>query len=1277
MSSKRISANQGSFMVLLSVFTLLVSTLAAVPPSNAQDSKDGASSIVLNSSAGSGCFIKSGLVSCWGNNEYGQLTVPKNLTDVASLALGNRHACALRSSGSVSCWGDNNAGQTDVPTNLGTTVQISSEDRTTCSLSSVGKVSCWGANEYGQINVPENLGAVALIAVAGGTVCAALVNNGSVTCWGANNWNQLNVPSGLNNVVQFAVMGASVCALKSSGDVVCWGANDTGQMNIPDSVHNVVQITKNAWQVCALISSGSIICWGNNNGNPTAFSNVMDAKSITMSNTNTGKSFYCWTNQSDMVKCGGDNSFGETSVPYPSTPVIVSLDQLRGRTYKATWLPAESNSRDASLEYKVKLVSADKTNINVCETAQVTCTFKATNLDDAQLVVTAISFIGESMEQIQSESKVLVGAGHYSYPMDGAMDSNGNIYVPVSDNGGRDSHFDKISPDGVITRLFDVGFHWWPDNVSVAITPDDKYLFFTDQDSDPFGCGFRLVKVTLATLQQTTVQTGLCAPSNVAIDRDGSVVLKSGGRVQAITWWKFSSEMVLLGQTTESEYNRIVLLNHQDSMGHYFTSECVGYCSADTTIYVLHYNKWVVPGGPAIPTPIQVLLSGKPNSLVVTWTAVESPDSDSTVTYTATASSSGMSCTTTSTSCEIAGLTDGQTYSVTVIADDGTNRSNPSSAVAGMPGVAPGPPTNVSALAGSELAQISWRAPSVGSPMTNLQYKVTSNPGGLTCSTSSTSCMVSGLTNGRSYTFSVVATTVVGSSTPAVSDSVIPGTSPDQVAELTTLARSSSSVTVGWSAPNSNGASISNYLIRISSDNGLTWSDPTDTASTSTSYVISGLPSATARLVEVAAKNSKGQGPWSDSFLTKSKGAKLVRVTVQDLQGEPVSGGAITWRMSDGSAYSAKTYGLTADGIIDFPYAPAGAVNVSLTNGQMTDGSIVSGSWSSVLGFDTAVLVVPSNASYSARTVHVQLPNGYPVANVKVAVSGNGLTSTREVEGFNFRQQKTSASGYTDTSGNFTVFGYWDGIPSAHTEYNDGIIVQLQDNPLVSATTNVELDYMPWVSFDSSQVTGDAGAPQVVQVSAVDSESSNLRGRHYLTNVAPVKAGVAVTLVPPKGVKASKCANGKPQKLTGTTGANGKAKLTICAFKSGIYTLKTAGAASVGSIRVLVKGAAPLSPTSVNVTSPVVGQLRASWNKPIYDGGSAVTQYTITAQAAGKPTVKKVIKATVNKKGIVIKAPSTLQVLTGLSNATIYTVTITSTTKNGTSDAYTAKVPVA
>ncbi len=73
----------------------------------------------------------------------------------------------------------------------------------------------------------------------------------------------------------------------------------------------------------------------------------------------------------------------------------------------------------------------------------------------------------------------------------------------------------------------------------------------------------------------------------------------------------------------------------------------------------------------------------------------------------------------------------------------------------------PSAPIEVASIASDAEATVSWTAPaSNGSPITN--YTVTAEPGGATCITSATSCVVRKLTNGTAYTFRVTAQNKIG-----------------------------------------------------------------------------------------------------------------------------------------------------------------------------------------------------------------------------------------------------------------------------------------------------------------------------------------------------------------------------------------------------------------------------------------------------------------------------------------------------------------------------------
>ncbi len=229
------------------------------------------------------------------------------------------------------------------------------------------------------------------------------------------------------------------------------------------------------------------------------------------------------------------------------------------------------------------------------------------------------------------------------------------------------------------------------------------------------------------------------------------------------------------------------------------------------------------PGAPTIGTA-----TGGNASATVSWTAPADNGGLTIDSYTVTASGGVNTCTWTTgpLSCSVSGLTNGTSYTFTVTAHnaDGNGLSSaPSNAV--TPSTMPDAPTILSADRGNLSAILTWTVPANnGSPITG--YTVTEVTGDSvgahpTCSVSppatGNTCIVSGLTNGTTYTFTILATNVAGPGSPsAVSNSVVPSTVPSKPGTPTGVSHNGS-VAVTWTAPASDGgAAIIGYTVTAS-----------------------------------------------------------------------------------------------------------------------------------------------------------------------------------------------------------------------------------------------------------------------------------------------------------------------------------------------------------------------------------------------------------------------------------------------------------------------------
>jgi uncharacterized protein (TIGR02145 family) len=201
----------------------------------------------------------------------------------------------------------------------------------------------------------------------------------------------------------------------------------------------------------------------------------------------------------------------------------------------------------------------------------------------------------------------------------------------------------------------------------------------------------------------------------------------------------------------------------------------------------------------------------------------------------------------------VTGLTNGTAYTFTVVATNAAGNSVASSASGSVtPGTVPGAPTSPVATAGNAQASVAFNASAStgGSAITG--YTVTSSPGSFIAIGAGSPLVVTGLSNGTAYTFTVVATNSAGNSVAsapsgAVTPRTVPGAPTNPVASA-----GNAQASVTFTAPASTGGStITGYTV-TSSPGGLTASG------SSSPLVVTGLATNISYTFTVVATNAAG-----------------------------------------------------------------------------------------------------------------------------------------------------------------------------------------------------------------------------------------------------------------------------------------------------------------------------------------------------------------------------------------------------------------------------------
>lgn len=338
------------------ILFIVIINLSFLPLFFAQDNAP-ISSISLG--ANHSCILfTDGQISCWGDNEYGQLgdgtkinknspAIVSGITNAKNISLGQDHSCALLEDSTIKCWGKNTNGQ------LGNDTIIDSAFPVIVSeISNVKSISL-GANHS-----------------------CALLSNEKISCWGANKFGQLGDGTTIDRKKPTPVLKVEdiksislgfyhSCALsKTEEDIFCWGLNGTGQLGLEkDERNNVIiddaetnilktpveisydlvfqKISLGGRHTCVLATDGNAYCWGHGSSYELGFpvhifthrygkvAYISYIKDIAL-----GYNHSCALLEDKTVKCWGSNLNGKlgTTVPVHSfvESIVSNLTSVKG-----------------------------------------------------------------------------------------------------------------------------------------------------------------------------------------------------------------------------------------------------------------------------------------------------------------------------------------------------------------------------------------------------------------------------------------------------------------------------------------------------------------------------------------------------------------------------------------------------------------------------------------------------------------------------------------------------------------------------------------------------------------------------------------------------------------------------------------------------------------------------------------------------------------------------------------------------------------------------------
>lgn len=668
------------------------------------------------------------------------------------------------------------------------------------------------------------------------------------------------------------------------------------------------------------------------------------------------------------------SSLSATPRTTPTSPTLETLTPSNG-TLLVTWSAPSSNGGADITSYTA--TASDGTTSKTCSwtTGDLECTISGlSNGTEYSVTVTATNAVGTSDP---SGSGASVPRTTPDAPTMGtATPGDTQIVVtwsaPASNGGATIDHYTATATDGTTSFTCE----WTSGSLQCTITGLDNGTQYSVTVSAHNAAG----DSASSSMAHATPRTVPGAPDIDTItsgsgqlqvswtpptDNGGATITQytvsvtDGTTTKTCSWTSGPLNCTVLSLTNGTSYSVSVTATNAGGTSSPSTSE--------------NATPVTVPGAPSVTsvTPTNA-------ALTVTWGAPASNGGSSIMAYTVNADDGTTTTTCDWTSgpltCDVVGLDNGTSYSVTVVATNAAGDSVASSAVSATPRTTPDAPDAPDVTVANHSLVVSWTAPVSDGGAAITQYVVTATAGSSvkTCTTSSLTCTVTGLTNGTEYSVTVSASNVAGSSSDSSPTLAIPSTVPSAPTNVA-ASRVLDTITVTWTAPGSNGGDpITGYTVTaVASDSSDDVTCSWSAGDGALTCDLTGVVNTANYLISVVATNSNGDSAASNSTSSAGYSVPGAPTIVSITPGNTQLTVVITPGTTGGLAITNYVYSLDNGATyIAFDATTGPFIIDGLTNGTTYRVSVAAVNDIDTGAFSSRVAAVPATVPTAPRWLH-------------------------------------------------------------------------------------------------------------------------------------------------------------------------------------------------------------------------------------------------------------------------------------------------------------------